>query len=105
MHRPRTAPILLLCLFLLLVGPRTANALGEPKYVSTSAAPGDFVLAANGQAATLVVSGEDWPGVVRAVGDLSLDVGRVTGHDAQVVKTGAAAGTGAPAGNGAAGVR
>jgi len=93
MHRPWTAPIplLLLFLFVLLVGPRTANALGEPKFVSTTPAAGDFVLAANGQAATLEVSGKDWPGVVRAVGDLSLDVGRVTGHDAPVIKTGAAA--------------
>jgi len=92
MHRPWTAPIplLLLFLFVLLVGPRTANALGEPKYVSTTPAAGDFVLAANGQAATLEVSGKDWPGVVRAVGDLSLDVGRVTGHDAPVIKSGAA---------------
>jgi hypothetical protein len=108
MHRLRTAPILLLFLFLflLLVGPSTANALGETKYVSTSPAQGDFVLAANGQAATLEVSGEDWPGVVRAVGDLSQDVGRVTGHDAPVVKIGASAGTGAPAiKNGAAGKR
>jgi len=80
MHRPWTAPIplLLLFLFVLLVGPRTANALGEPKYVSTTPAAGDFVLAANGQAATLEVSGKDWPGVVRAGGDVSLDVGRVT---------------------------
>ena len=44
------------------------------------------MLAANGQTATLVVSEQDWPGVVRAVGDLSLDVGRVTGHDAAVIK-------------------
>ena len=41
------------------------------------------MLAANGQTAPLVVSDQDWPGVVRAVGDLSQDVGRVTGHDAR----------------------
>jgi hypothetical protein len=74
-------------LLLGLTGPRTVNALGEPKYVSNSPAPGDFVLAVNGQATTLVVSDEDWPGVVRAVGDLSQDVGRVTGHDAPVIKS------------------
>ena len=44
------------------------------------------MLSANGHAAPLVVSDEDWPGVVRAVGDLSQDMGRVTGHDAPVVK-------------------
>ena len=78
-------------LFLFLIGARAAHALGEPKYVNNVSSQGDFVLAANGQAATLVVSGEDWPGVARAVGDLSQDVGRVTGHDAQVVKIGASA--------------
>ncbi len=67
--------------------PVSAHALGEPKYVSTSPAPGDFVLAANGHPATLVVSDQDWPGVVRAVGDLGQDVGRVTGHEAPVVKS------------------
>jgi hypothetical protein len=50
------------------------------------------VLAANGKAAPLVVSDDDWPGVVRAVGDLSLDIGRVTGHDAQLIKGTHAAG-------------
>ena len=70
-----------------LISPVSAHALGEPKYVSTSPAPADFVLAANGRPATLVVSGADWPGVVRAVGDLGQDVGRVTGHDAPVLKS------------------
>ncbi|MGO8935279.1 MAG: glycosyl hydrolase 115 family protein [Terracidiphilus sp.] len=103
MYRAKNATILLLFLLFLLAGPRTANALGEPKYVSNVSSQGAFVLAANGQAATLEVSGEDWPGVVRAVGDLSQDVGRVTGHDAPVVKIGAAAGLGAAGGAGAAG--
>ena len=62
-----------------------AHALGEPKYVSTPLARGDFALVANGQIAPLVVSEADWPGVIRAVGDLGEDVGRVTGHDAPVV--------------------
>lgn len=76
--------------------PLVANALGETKYVNTSPMPGGFVLEANGRATSLVVSNEDWPGVVRAVGDLSADVGRVTGHAADVVKieTGAVRGAG-----------
>ena len=78
-------------LLLGLTVPRTARALGEPKYVSNASAQGAFVLAANGQTAPLVVSDKDWPGVMRAVGDLSQDVDRVTGHDAPVVKIGASA--------------
>ena len=69
-----------------LLRPVAAHALGEPQYVSTSPVNGDFVLEADGKVAPLVVNDQDWPGVVRAVGDLSQDVGRVTGHDAQVVK-------------------
>ena len=88
-HRLRTAGTAILVLLGIGLLPRVGNALGETKYVSTSPGPGDFVLAANGQATTLVVSGEDWPGVVRAMGDLSQDVGRVTGHNAPVVKNGA----------------
>lgn len=71
------------------LGAPLANALGEPKYVTNTPVRGDFVLAANGQAAPLVVSATDWPEVIRAVGDLSQDVGRVTGHDAPIVKGGA----------------
>ena len=55
------------------------------------------MLAANGKAAPLVVSDEDWPGVVRAAGDLSLDIGRVTGHDAPLIKGAKACGGDKPA--------
>ena len=68
---------------LLLVTVR-AWALGERRYVSTTPVQGGFVLYTSGKAAPLVVSDADWPGVVRAVGDLSADVGRVTGHAAAV---------------------
>lgn len=73
-------------LFAFVVAPLATHALGEPKYVSPSPTPGGFVLAANGKAATLVVSSADWPGVIRAARDLSQDVGRVTGRDAPLVQ-------------------
>ena len=62
---------------LLLVTVR-AWALGERRYVSSTPVQGGFVLYTSGKVAPLVVSDADWPGVVRAVGDLSADVGRVT---------------------------
>lgn len=71
-----------------LLAPLCAFGLGEPKYVSTTPVQGGFALEASGKAVPLVVSDQDWWGVVRAVGDLSQDVGRVTGHDAPVVKNG-----------------
>jgi hypothetical protein len=50
-------------------------------YVAATAGPGRFPLYAAGRPAPLVVSGADWPGVIRAVRDLSRDVGRVTAHE------------------------
>lgn len=87
--RFRTLRVAFLVLFAMALRPAVAGALGEPKYVSTSSTPGAFVLAANGQPAALLVSSEDWPGVIRAVGDLSQDVERVTGHNAPMVKNAA----------------
>src|SRR6185437_12368716 len=75
---------------LMLVAVR-AWALGEKQYVSSTPVQGGFVLYTSEKAAPLVVSDADWPGVVRAVGDLSADVERVTGHASTVVKDVAAA--------------
>lgn len=57
-----------------------------PQYVLHESAPGAFRLAAGGTAASILVSGEDWQGVIRAASDLGQDIGRVTGTAAQVVK-------------------
>src|ERR1700722_10399195 len=55
-----------------------AYGLGEPHYVTTKPGDGGFALVQGGRAVDLYVGAEDWPGVVRAVGDLSDDVKRVT---------------------------
>ena len=55
-----------------------AQALGRPSYVATAPAPGGFVLVQGGSAAVLWVDDADWPGVVRAAGDLQADIARVT---------------------------
>ncbi|MBN2443985.1 MAG: glycosyl hydrolase 115 family protein [Spirochaetales bacterium] len=47
-------------------------------YVSTESQPGGFCLVANEKAAPLVVSDLDYPGVIRAVGDLQMDIDRIT---------------------------
>ena len=98
MRRSRFRTVRAALFVLFAMAPLTANALGAPKYVSTSASPGAFVLAQNGNAAPLVVSDEDWPGVVRAAGDLSRDLGRVTGHDAPLIKNMPPAGDKPPVG-------
>ncbi|OLF18845.1 glycosyl hydrolase [Actinophytocola xanthii] len=48
-------------------------------YVVTSPRPGAFPLVARGKGAPIVVSGDDYVGVVRVAGDLRDDVERVTG--------------------------
>ena len=47
--------------------------------VSEKAAPGSFPLEASKQSAPIFLDPADWPGVLRAGGDLQADVERVTG--------------------------
>ena len=68
-------------------GPRSATtAVGgatrptDPgSYVTTRPGPGSFPLVERGVAAPIVVSSDDYAGVVRVVGDLSTDLNAVTG--------------------------
>ncbi|MDT0345953.1 glycosyl hydrolase 115 family protein [Streptomyces litchfieldiae] len=50
-------------------------------FISPSWQPGSLPLVAGGRAAPIVVSGDDYPGVIRAAGDLQADIERVTGVD------------------------
>ena len=53
-------------------------ALGQTRYVEFAASQGSMRLASNGTAAPIVVDSQDYPGVLRAVRDLQMDVDRVT---------------------------
>jgi hypothetical protein len=55
-----------------------AHAIGGLRYVRSTPTAGDFALVQRGAATPLLVSPSDWPGVIRAVGDLRDDVKRVT---------------------------
>jgi len=56
-----------------------AHALGQQKLAWFDTPPADAVaLARNGQAAKLFVDASDYPGVVRAAGDLQADIARVS---------------------------
>jgi hypothetical protein len=57
----------------------TAPTADAATYLDHRAGPGRFPLVAAGRAAPLVVSSGDYPGVVRAVRDLSADIAKVTG--------------------------
>lgn len=58
--------------------PHGLFALGGPDFVADSPADGAFPLCDNTPAAILV-STNDWPGVIRVAGDLAADIRRVTG--------------------------
>jgi hypothetical protein len=65
----------------------SSRPTGDGTYVSTENGPGRLVLVERGSTAPIVVSPDDHPGVVRAVGDLAADIARVTG-ERPVVSTG-----------------
>ena len=67
-----------------------AHALGGPRYVTSTPTAGNFALVQNGATAPLLVSASDWPGVIRAAGDLSEDVKRVTDQQPAVLQDAAA---------------
>ncbi len=56
-----------------------ALGLGQPKMVAFQSAGESFPLAAKGHAATLLLDGSDYAGVLRAAGDFREDIHRVTG--------------------------
>ncbi|KAA8913650.1 hypothetical protein FN846DRAFT_81675 [Sphaerosporella brunnea] len=77
---------------LLLVGAlffALTAALGRKPIISTTPQPGALALVSHGSpVANILVSNDDWPGVIRAAHDLSADFGRVTGHNMTLVTGG-----------------
>jgi hypothetical protein len=71
----------LLAVMLLVLATSSQNvaALGETTFVETSSSQNSFALCSGGEAATVLVDANDWPGVARAAGDLAADINRVTG--------------------------
>jgi hypothetical protein len=76
----RQSALLLLAAGLLA---QTGFALGESDWVETRPVAGGFALC-DGAPAAILVSTNDWPGVVRAAIDLATDVNRVTGKSPQI---------------------
>jgi hypothetical protein len=59
---------------------RAEAALGQPALVSFAPSKGAVVLVQGTRPAPLHVDAGDWPGVIRAAGDLQADIERVTGR-------------------------
>src|SRR6516225_9503219 len=66
-------------MFLALVLSSKAFALGQTPYVDTELNPRNFVIAHAQRATPIYVDPNDYPGVIRAVGDLQSDIQKVTG--------------------------
>jgi hypothetical protein len=72
-----TSNLFVCCLFVLL----SLSSIAQNSFdlVQFTKSKNDFVLAENGKVAGLLVGQEDYPGVVRAAGDLLSDIQKVTG--------------------------
>ncbi|HTL72446.1 MAG TPA: glycosyl hydrolase, partial [bacterium] len=62
----------------IFVGRSHGFALGQVQYVETVPGRDSFPLVQQNAAAVLCVDSSDWPGVIRAAGDLQADIRRVT---------------------------
>jgi hypothetical protein len=62
-----------------LVCSRAALAVVDQSYVSAQSGDGRFALVGSGSAAPLVISSDDFPGVIRVASHLKSDIERITG--------------------------
>ncbi len=65
---------------------QTVSAVDLQSYISEQNKTGAFTLSAGGKAAPMYISSGDFPGVIRALGDLQADIKKVTGAEPAVSK-------------------
>lgn len=80
----RSLSYLGLLLLLAAYAPFKAHAVDDQSYISHDKQPGAFPLSVAGKSVPLFISEDDFPGVIRALGDLKADIGRVTDVEPQV---------------------
>lgn len=70
---------------LMLLMSFNAYAIGESTYITTTAAENQFELSNSAKGSTpLVISQEDYQGVITALKNLKTDIGKVTGHEPEI---------------------
>lgn len=77
---------LMLFLFGCVVIAQKVIAVDLESYISEQSKTGVFTLKAGGKAAPLYISSQDYPGVIRALGDLQGDIKKVTGIEPALSK-------------------
>lgn len=68
--------LLLVCFYIQVINAQTKP--DNDSFISTKKGAGKFVISASNKSADLVISSNDWPGVIRAFKDLQSDIGKVT---------------------------
>jgi hypothetical protein len=84
MHRAALTKVGLIIIFNFFVFSCNIFAIGQQSYITDTHDLGDFTLADKARTAVLCVDSKDWPGVIRAAGDLAEDINRVTGRPAEI---------------------
>ena len=68
-------------LIFLVAGMQTTSAIDFESYISEKPEESSFTLSASGKSAPLYISSQDYPGVIKALGDLQSDIEKVTGAE------------------------
>ncbi|MEJ6982221.1 glycosyl hydrolase 115 family protein [Pedobacter sp. P351] len=71
--------------------PVATRVIGLPQYIEVLPSARGFEIAKNGNSATIYLDGNEWAGVIRAAGDLSDDIRKVSGIASRVVTGGSPA--------------
>lgn len=80
---PHHAAVALLVIAMVSLA-NSAFALTTNSFVSSKSSQGSFTIVAKGQAASILVDTNDWPGVIRVAKDLQTDIARVSGTTARL---------------------
>ena len=84
-------PLVAVVGLLLVSVPHVSATLGGPNCLSFTNSAGSRALVDGGKQATILVDPTDWPGVLRAAGDLQSDLQKVTGQKPRLVNVTASA--------------
>jgi hypothetical protein len=71
--------------FILIFFQCTAQVWAGDSYISTKSSQGSFPLVAEGQSASLYLSTQDYPGVLKVAGHLQTDIKNVTGVEPKII--------------------
>lgn len=78
--------VVFILFFCCICFPHVSLAIGQQSYITITPKTGSFPIAGAGKVASIHVDSQDWPGVIRAAGDLQSDIHRVTSRKPSILK-------------------